>query len=82
MGTPQSIEQLDNKLMALLDADDLPYLKIEDVAKFLGIDKMVLRRMMYAGTCPFGFGMAGDKYGNGFSKISKLAFYNWITKRY
>lgn len=82
MGIPESIIKLDNDLNALLEADNKPYLKIEDAAKFLGIDKMALRRMMYAGTCPFGFGVEGDKYGNGFGKISKLAFYNWITKRY
>ncbi len=82
MTTPKSIEQLDIELTKMLDADDKPYLKIEVVAKYLGIDKMVLRRMMYAGTCPFGFGMEGDKYGNGFGKISKLAFYNWMTKRH
>lgn len=55
---------------------------VEKAAKFLGIDKDVLRRILSSGKCPFGFGIeAPGAYRRGASCIPTMAFYLWITKQ-
>ena len=76
--TPSIIEKLNKGLIELLEADDSPIVTVEEVAKYLDIDKAKLRQIIYSGKCPFAIGMDGGKYGHGYSRINKLAFYNWI----
>ena len=76
---PEIIEQLQRDLDELVSRDNLPYLKIEDAAKFLDMHKDTLRQSIYNGACPFGFGYPPTKNHNGYGKIPKLAFYNWMT---
>lgn len=80
MEKPIIIDKLNDDLMALVSADNKPYLNTEAVAKFMGMDPSCLRHAIYNNQCPFGVGASKQSYGNGFVKISKLAFYNWITK--
>lgn len=55
---------------------------VEKAAKFLGIDKDVLRRILSSGKCPFGFGIeAPGAYRRGVSCIPTTVFYLWITKQ-
>ena len=81
METPEIIKQLDSELVELVTADDGPVLSVKDVAKFLGMGQESLRKMLYTGSVPFGLGREGNKYEEGAAKISKLAFYNWVTQR-
>lgn len=75
---PEIIEKMNQELETLLTKDKEPYVKLEEVAKFLGADAQCLRNTIYRGTCPFGFGYPGDSLHNGYAKIPKLVFYNWV----
>lgn len=79
MSVPKIIEDLQRKLDEAMEADDSPYIRIEDAADILGCHPDSLRKIIYNGTCPFGVGFAGNKARNGFSKIPKLPFYYWMT---
>lgn len=76
---PEIIKQLQNQLNEAMEKDKNPYIRIEDAARLLGVDVECLRRSIYNGTCPFGVGYSGTKGRNGYAKIPKLTFYNWVT---
>lgn len=76
---PEIIQDLQRQLDEAMEADQDPFIRIEDVAQMLGISPDTLRKVIYNGTCPFGIGYAGNKFRNGFSKIPKLPFYYWMT---
>ena len=73
------IERLRRELDSVMEANDSPFLRIEEAADILGCHPDSLRKIIYNGTCPFGVGFAGNRARNGFSKIPKLPFYYWMT---
>ena len=76
---PEIIKELQRQLDAAMEADKDPYIRIEDAAKLIGADPDCIRKSIYNGTCPFGVGYGGNKARNGYAKIPKLTFYNWVT---
>jgi hypothetical protein len=76
---PPIITVLEGRLFDLLGKDDSPTLSIEETAPAIGMGKDQLRRWVQSGKCPFGMGWEGGKYGRGYSKVSKLALWNWIS---
>lgn len=76
---PEIIKRLQEQLDEVMDRDNDPCVRIEDAAKLIGADVECLRRSIYNGTCPFGVGYGGTKARNGYAKIPKLTFYNWVT---
>lgn len=76
---PKTIENLNSRLTELLDKDDSSYISAQAAADFLGMDVDTLRAAADNGHCPFA--ISGRKWskGNRFTKIPKLAFYNWLT---
>jgi hypothetical protein len=76
---PQIIMDLQRQLDEAMEADEDPFIRIEDAAELIGMHPDTLRKIIYNGTCPFGIGYAGSKVRNGFSKILKLPFYYWMT---
>jgi hypothetical protein len=77
---PEIIKDLKQRLDEAMARTKDPYLTIDEVAAILGADVNCIRSSIYNGTCPFGFGYGGTKLRNGYSKIPKLVFYNWMTK--
>jgi hypothetical protein len=80
---PPVITLLEDKLFALLEKDDSPTLSIEETAPVIGMGVPQLRRWVQSGKCPFGMGwepvrITKTKKENGYSKISKLALWNWM----
>jgi len=76
---PQIIKDLQRQLDEAMEADPDPYIKIKVAARLIGADLNCIRQASYNGTCPFGFGYAGNNVRNGYSKIPKLPFYYWMT---
>lgn len=77
---PTIIKDLDEKLNELLEKDDKNYITAQAAADFLGMDVDTLRASAEAGRCPFAISGRSWSKGNRFTKIPKLAFYNWITQ--
>lgn len=77
---PQIIKDQEQKLVELLEKDALPTVSVSDAASFLGIHPSTLRRSLYTGRSPLGFGIEGDLQRNGYSVIPKLSFYNFLIK--
>ncbi len=76
---PQIIQDLQKQLDEAMEADQDPFIRIEDAARLIGCSPECIRKAIYNGTCPFGFGWAGSNVRNGYSKIPKLPFYYWMT---
>ena len=74
------IKKQNDELYELLNKDNLPYLKPQDVANFMGIDVDCLRAAAESGRCPFALGGRNGLRGSRFTKIPKLAFFNWFTQ--
>ena len=80
MQVPKIIESQQRRLEEMLEQDDSPYLNVQEVGKFLGTDPDCIRASAEGGKCPFAFGGRNGVRGARFTKIPKLAFYNWITQ--
>ena len=52
---------------------------IIDAAKYIGIDKDILRTMLIRGTCPFGVGWEDLNKERMSGKIPTLTFWAWCT---
>ena len=49
----------------------------DEAAKYLGMDKSCLRRVIEQGKAPFALGCDNGEYGNRYSYVSTLTFYLW-----
>lgn len=78
MGVPESVQKQYDKLVALMERDDLPYVNAADVADLIGKDVRVIRMLAEIGRLPFGFGGRENRSANRVTEIPKLALWNWF----
>ncbi len=77
---PPIIKNLQDKLNELMSKDDKSCISAKEAADFLGIDVDTIRAAAENGNCPFAISGRTYSRGNRFTKIPKLAFYNWLNK--
>lgn len=78
MNIPKPVQQQYEKLIALMERDNLPYVNAKDVAELIGKDVRVIRMLAEIGRLPFGFGGRENLAANRVTEIPKLALWNWF----
>lgn len=78
---PNILKKHYDELINLLNENDSKYLRVEEVAKFLEMKPENIRVAAERNTCPFAFGGRENMQAQRFTKIPKLTFFNWYTRK-
>jgi|GEM_PF-2510415 len=81
--TPDSIRQQYQALLDLMNKNPNSYsVSVTEAAKVLGMDVECLKAAAYQGRCSFAIGGDNGALTNRFTKIPKLAFWNFFNQNY
>lgn len=75
---PQIVAAQEEKLLQLIEQDNAPCIRPQDVADLLGIDIDCLRSIAEKGCIPFAICGRSGINGSRTMKIPKLAIWNWF----
>ncbi|WP_041668461.1 hypothetical protein [Acetobacterium woodii] len=80
---PESVKKQYEELVKLMDKNPKSYsVPATDAAKVLGMDVECLKAAAYQGRCPFAIGGDNGALTNRFTKIPKLALWNFFNQTY